>query len=120
MIDWNLVNGWDIAIFGGIALLIFIFPKTLKILLPIFRPMKNILIPEIKESLPDWSQSPDWATYVAQDITGEWRWHNRKPKLDENGFWIGSTAPESITRAGFTFTIGDEYKTSLTKRPKVA
>lgn len=29
---------------------------------------------------PDWSDSPDWAQYLAQDADGSWWWHELEPQ----------------------------------------
>ena len=116
IIDWGLVNPMDIIIFGVIGLIIFLFPKTLRILLPFFRFTKNLFVKPIKIKIPNWGVAPKWAKYLAQDGDGIWRWHDKKPKL-EDGKWY-STVSNTINQAGYTKLLGEEYKNSLESRPK--
>lgn len=32
---------------------------------------------------PDWSKSPSWAMYAAQEPSGQWFWHENKPVYRE-------------------------------------
>lgn len=44
---------------------------------------------------PDWSDSPDWAQYLAQNSDGSWWWHEMRPTPVGNGqpsFWHSSGA----------------------------
>lgn len=30
---------------------------------------------------PDWKDAPEWANWLAQDLTGAWYWYERRPNL---------------------------------------
>jgi hypothetical protein len=36
---------------------------------------------------PDWSDSPSWANYLAQDEDGEWFWSAVNPTHENDGIW---------------------------------
>jgi len=115
MIDWNSFNIWEFIPFAIFALIIIFVPT---VLLPFFRVLGKIIIKPKKEEKPVWDKAPDWAKYLAQNIDGIWRWHDKKPVLDSNdGKWY-SRSLDSINYAGYTKPNGDDYKTSVIIRPK--
>lgn len=121
MIDWNQVNPTGLTIFMTLGILLMVFPRFMMTpLLKLSRALKPIIMKPVEESLPDWNSAPDWAAYVAQEPTGEWRWHNKKPKRTSEGGWI-STAPVAASRAGYTKVptdAGADYLLkTLQKRP---
>lgn len=117
MIDWNSFNIWEFIPFAIFALIIIFVPT---VLLPFFRFFSKMIIKPKKEEVPDWTKAPDWAKYLAQNIDGIWKWHNKKPVLDANdGKWY-STSLESLNYAGYTPPKGEEYKKSVQAKPKSA
>lgn len=42
-------------------------------------------------SKPSWDDAPEWAQYLAQDVSGTWYWFERKPGYDPDGTWICRT-----------------------------
>lgn len=110
MIDWNEFNIWEFIPFLAFALVIIFVPT---VLLPFFRFFSRVIIKKLKEEEPDINNAPKYATYLAQDIDGIWRWHDRKPILDlSNGCWY-STTFRAINYAGYTKPVNDSYKTSV-------
>jgi hypothetical protein len=67
--------------------------------MPIFRALKNIILGYRGAYYPQKDKAPYWAKYVAQDVTGEWRWHKDMPVLKE-GYWR-SLSP-TFDRAGYS------------------
>jgi hypothetical protein len=61
---------------------------------------------------PNWSDSPSWANYLAQDANGAWWWYANKPIIwNENDVeWRpnGSSAPAKISM---------QWRGSLEERP---
>ena len=48
---------------------------------------------ELAEAKPDWDIAPEWANWLARDITGKWHWYAAKP-VWHDGFWDSSSASE--------------------------
>lgn len=86
------------------------------VLLAIFRIPRNLFINLKKDKLPDWAKAPQWARYVAQDCTGTWRWHFRKPKL-VNGVWV-SASMSKYDHAGYSKIFEKSFENSLQEKPK--
>jgi len=117
IISKEVLNGWELYVFLGI---VFLFMGLMlfkpKILLGFFRFQRNLFINLKKQRLPDWSKAPGWAKYVAQDSTGTWRWHFKKPKLVD-GFWV-SQAISKYDHAGFSKIVEKSFEKSLQEKPK--
>lgn len=112
MNEWGGKLHWIILFLIGGGLMM-IFPKyILGWLLPVFRSIFTLIKGEMEEEIPVRSKAPDWARVVAQDHTGEWRWHRTTPLLT-NGYWI-SSSPE-FDRAGFTKPHSTLYRDSVIK-----
>ncbi len=45
---------------------------------------------------PDWSDSPPWAKWLAQDGSGEWWWYEKEPRIDSGGtdLWVAEGGGE--------------------------
>jgi len=120
MIDWNEVSPVGLIVFMTAGILLMVFPRfVMAPLLKVFRSVKPVIMKPVEEELPDWSKAPKNAKYVAQDVTGEWRWHSTKPKFTPEGYWVSSTP--MVFRAGFTVPSSEDFITlcskSLQKRP---
>jgi len=42
------------------------------------------------DNKPDWKDAPDWANYLAQDISGGWWWYQKKPRLMDDSWGFGN------------------------------
>jgi hypothetical protein len=42
-------------------------------------------------SAPDWSDAPEWATFLAQDQSGDWYWFWKEPTISDTGMWESDT-----------------------------
>ena len=49
---------------------------------------------ENAECKPDWDIAPNWARYLARDISGKWHWYAAKPSWHD-GYWDSSFAMET-------------------------
>lgn len=110
LIDWSQFQLWEFLIFLGFVLFVFLLPKQF---LELMRGMKNMLLPPLKESIPNWRDAPTWAQCLAQNQTGEWLWFMSPPRLDSTGVWKSNFISE---RAGYTKDTS-EFKDSLQYRP---
>jgi len=72
-----------------------------------------------RQKKPSWKDAPDWAQWLAQDCSGQWRFHTAKPQLIPSSF----IAPESFhavagrsIRSTSGEVIGD-WRDTLEQRP---
>jgi hypothetical protein len=62
---------------------------------------------------PDWKEAPDWANWLAQDMTGAWFWYEHRPEPQSYGSWVhleGKAARAKIENP--------EWINTLTRRPR--
>lgn len=117
IISKEVIQSGELFFFlGFVAIMMFLMYKKPQVLLAFFRAQRNLFINLKKERLPDWNKAPEWARYVAQDQNGTWRWHYKKPKL-ENGFWV-SQAISKFDHAGFSKISEKSFEKSLQAKPK--
>ena len=48
---------------------------------------------ELANVKPDWDIAPEWASWLARDISGTWNWYSAKPAWND-GYWDSSFATE--------------------------
>lgn len=73
----------------------------------------------VEMSKPDWNDAPEWAMWLAQDFCGDWAWYQDEPPIDEetqSWVWVDPFNGEWML-AGYTETIGDEWRNTLEQRP---
>ena len=59
---------------------------------------------------PDWKDAPEWAKWIAKDLSGQWWWYENKPERRATR-WVaqnGKCDPENISH----------WEDSLQQRPK--
>jgi hypothetical protein len=59
---------------------------------------------------PDWSDSPKWAQYLAQDEDGSWNWYSKKPTLKTDQWWPNGHVYQSCV-------VVDNWRDTLEERP---
>lgn len=68
--------------------------------------------PAIAGDKPSWDDAPEWAQWLAQSPTGEWRWCARKPEQTAVG-WYHTGRTDSAMKSG----INNYWRETLERRP---
>lgn len=70
--------------------------------------------------VPEWSEAPEWAEWLAMDNNGEWYWYERQISADDmRGTWdYGSSLSGAIRSAAYSSDDGrPDWRSSLQPRP---
>lgn len=65
-------------------------------------------------SKPEWSDAPEWAQWIAQDVTGHWRWYQEKPRMGNFAWLPGSMKSQAAGRSG---DVEFGWRKALERRP---
>jgi hypothetical protein len=65
---------------------------------------------------PSWTNSPDWAKWLAQDRSGKWWWFEEEPMyMDYDGKW--AVKDFGLSRVRIAHEVDDSSRDSLELRP---
>lgn len=68
-------------------------------------------------SKPSWSDSPAWATYLAEDANGIWVFFEKKPYAEVKcGMWV-EPSPQGRFADGGGYLSNPEWESTLEARP---
>jgi len=70
----------------------------------------------VNTNKPDWKYAPEWANWLAQDSTGEWRWYQNAPS---SGLWYWTCHTGSSCRSDYVSEGGPNpnWLETLERRP---